>query len=255
MGLDIEANRISECSSNTAIGRLSNITGGIVILNAGFCRLHGNRILRCAANVTDNYAFGVQVDTVYGLSISNNHLLRNGSPTAVLGGGIYLRDVYGDIALHDNENHSDIGYEVYVQNGGDINDLPNGFFDLINWYAAQSLEYPVVDPEQVYAALSVQDNQINAIYLALSAINLDELNLSGNHIRMGSYGASFYEVDRALIANNIVRGAGGFSLVAQTRSATAIGNMTGSRMFISTETGKPFRIDLNIPDVIHVEIP
>lgn len=251
MGLDIEANRVSECSSNTSIGSFSNISGGIVVANAGFCRLHDNRILRCGTTVSNNYAFGVHVDSVYGLSLSNNHILRNGSPTGVFGGGIYLRNVYGDIALHDNEFHSDIGYELYVQNDGDINDMPEGLFNLINWYATQSLEYPVVDPQQVYSALSVQDNQIQSIYYALTVIGMDELNLSGNHIKMGSYGAAIYEVDRALIANNIVRGPTGISIVAQVKSASAIGNMSASRMYVVTESGYPYRIDLNIPDAIH----
>ena len=252
MGLDIEANRISECSSNTSIGRFSSISGGIVIANAGFSRLHENRIHRCGTTVSNNYAFGVHVDTVYGLSLSNNHLLCNGSPASPYGGGVYLRNVYGDVSLHDNDLHSDIGYELYIQNDSDINDIPNGLFNLINWYAKQSLEYPVVDPEQLYSALSVQDNQIQSIYISgLLIIDVDEINFTGNHIKMVGYGAAIYEVNRALIANNIVRGAQGLSIIVHANSATVIGNMTSARMFVSTATGQDFRIDLNLPDVIH----
>ena len=127
IGVDIEGNHIVDCGSKSPLDIMFDHQGGLVIRNAAFCRVHGNRI-SCNSNLQNELAlFSVDIRTVYGLDFTDNcvqhretsnYALENmettnklySSMTAVsavilasMCGAVKMGEMYGEVGILDND--------------------------------------------------------------------------------------------------------------------------------------------------------
>lgn len=124
--VDIGDNRIMDCGSFAQRDFFADQKGGIVIRNAASCRIHNNRI-RCSSNLTKKIGmFGVDARTVYGLTVTDNHIQHNESSgyqagraasvekkdfaeyagyysLASLCGAVRLLETRGEVGMQDND--------------------------------------------------------------------------------------------------------------------------------------------------------
>lgn len=127
VSVDIEGNHIVDCGSKSPLDIMFDHQGGLVIRNAAFCRVHGNRI-SCNSNLQKELAlFSVDIRTVYGLDFTDNcvqhretsnYALENmettnklySSMTAVsavilasMCGAVKMTEMYGEVGILDND--------------------------------------------------------------------------------------------------------------------------------------------------------
>jgi hypothetical protein len=196
---------------------------------------------------------GIHADVVYGLSITDNHLLNNGSFNQDAGSsGVALMNAFGEVMVHDNELVANPIFELVIMNDDDTNDLPADLFDVINWYATGNPEIPIVDPQRLRSMISVQDNHLDAPCLTCLISTLEDLMLTNNLIRMQIQGtAQIWGIRRSVVANNRIRVANGAALMLGTDDATVLGNITKPAYIVAfLPNNTDFEHGLNIPEVL-----
>ena len=105
VGLDVEGNHISDCSTREALAVLTDPDpkGGLVIRNAGQCRIHNNRISHCGNLLEGLSVNAIDSEAVCGLTLTDNHVLHAGRHNYDNRAAIWLFDVDGQLSIHDND--------------------------------------------------------------------------------------------------------------------------------------------------------
>lgn len=216
VSVDIEGNEIQDCSRHPEAAELTQAKGGIVISNAAYCRIIGNQITRTAANQDLISAFAIDLEAVFGLTISGNRLLFNGGQaTGADNGGILLTDVFDEVGIQDNEILDNRGVGLAWGNsdrnrpwgGGDAK-LPVELIVPIMVY----LQAQLADLSRIGRAGSqglIQGNRFTVPLIsglqAISLTQLNGINVTGNNF--DAHGTEAEQgnvcgVDECLISSN-----------------------------------------------------
>jgi len=217
VGVDIDNNKIGWCSTQPELAGLTNEDGGIVVENAALCRITNNRIKHCGIGQQEFDVFGMSLEAIYGLTLHGNYLMANGGEQRDLNnGGISMTDIFGDIALTDNQILYANGIALIWNNSEDNANEPPLPFDLfmnLNLYVGgeDSLNNPVINEAEMRLSRAVfEGNQIkmrdeNAVQ-AFSLFNLDQLIFTDNNCKGQSSQSigSLTNIRKALVFNNNV---------------------------------------------------
>jgi len=238
VGVDIEGNSIMDCGSITLHDFFASNKGGIVIRNAALCRIHSNRI-RCSSSLQNNLGlYAVDLRTIYGLTLTDNHiqhsenssgqldnimLLSQQSPLigftlANMCGALRLSEIHGEVSIHHNDILLSMG-----TGGGLVLGEFSGSDEWQGWALRTMAKAQSINVEQTGAAasdtgeqtvitnVSIQGNHfeslVNQPFAAFLLANLNELNFSGNNVRASTAGTApgiIWGINRGVIASNIL---------------------------------------------------
>jgi hypothetical protein len=275
VGVDINDNHVTGCSGLAALATLTDVKGGLVIRNATLCRVHGNRISRCG-NVGEEQGppvFAIEIDSIFDLTLANNHVLQNRPHGAVL-----LQEVFGSTGIRDND--------ILLDGGVNPRTAPVGI-RAANLEVTQKeapLPGPLVSLLDVYfrlrgdASLFVPSNEVHAIFLGnrlrqvqpgftapLNIYGLSHLSFTGNHI---SCQAGVWTIGtvtplilieapaligflrEGVVANNLLDGRVRFSVDGMGRGVVS-GNVSPTPIWLRN-SGPTVKDGLNAPDVIRL---
>lgn len=252
VGVDLIDNQIIDCSSRPALAAFTSLKGGMVIGNAGLCRVQNNRIVRCGNNLSRVRIYGVSLDTVLGAQIEANQILSNGSLSAESTGGLYLKTVVDGASIHDNRFDRNIGWEIAIDNDFTRKEVPPALIALATLYGRRA-DSGDIRP----SAISIQDNRIHARYSACAVGNVDELTFAGNQVLVPTDNtANFVEIDVAVISHNrinVVDAEGEQTCLSiQMNRGSVLGNVTDLPIEVKRPSGASVEHGLNVPAVILV---
>lgn len=235
-GLKVGDNVVRLCGGTDGF---SSDRGGLVLRTAVACEVRGNRVVRCGG-ATDGRLYGVEVEAVYGLRLTDNEISANGAegPGSVESGGLSLRDVYGPVQVHDNEILRNRGRSIVWSNASAPDDTL--FPRILVETLARRFGYEAGLAADVGShQASVQDNVIRAgpgnLLPNLPTVqieNLQELIFTGNSCRgripdadlaagdegtsSGTYLCVIRNVARGVVADNLFRTRAGRSLLYES---------------------------------------
>lgn len=198
VGLDVAGNHVSAC------GRSAGFTqhkGGLVVRTAAVCGLHGNHVLRCGDDLRGAGAYGVDLDTLYGLRFTGNEVQANGSESGGADdGGLRLVEVYGATLLHDNVFAFNRGLGLSWVNSareGEAALLPAFLLQAVNAYLrADRTAEGLVEEEQASVQGNVFKSSTAADFPVFQLLNLRELSFSGNTCHAGTTSAPLGEIQQ-----------------------------------------------------------
>jgi hypothetical protein len=249
VGVEIAGNQIIDCSSRLMMAGFTTAKGGLVITNAGGCRVRDNRVVRCA-NGLPITAYGIILDTILGAEIHANQLLSNGSQISESTGGLLIRTLVDGGTIHDNGFDRNRGIELRLDNAYDIKEIPSELVDLVNFYAARA-----DSGDLRYSAVSIQDNRIHARHRVSEVHSVDELTFAGNQVVMAlPIPAFFFKIDTGIVSHNRVRVPAEetvYSLDIRLNRGTVVGNLTDLPIVVRTSAPANLEHGLNIPKIDH----
>ncbi len=207
VGLDVAGNHISACGRDTGFTRSK---GGVLVRTAAVCSVQGNHVVRCGAQLGQSNAYGVDLDTIYGLRFADNEVQANGAASATAeDGGLRLVEVYGTTQLHDNAFAFNEGLGLSWTNSareGETALLPPFLMSAVNLYLRMNRTVEqLVQEEQA----SVQGNAFktvaNSDFPVFQLLNLQQVLFSGNNAYAETTGAPLGEIQRTargVVSNN-----------------------------------------------------
>jgi hypothetical protein len=256
LDLAVEDNGVERCG--TADG-FSRAKGGIVFHNAALCTVRGNRVAGCGAERVSGQAtsaFGIDLDTVYGLAVLANEVRANGAgprddANVGSGGGLRIRAAYGGGRVHDNAVAFNRGYGLlwahpFRESGIPV--FPDFIVDALNRHLGLARKESDLRQEE---QASVQGNVFTGEgpfpLLLLSA--LTDVAFSGNTCRAPL--APLGEVSnaaRAVVANNLLESGRDITLrLSSVSSGAVVGNVGDGAIQLQNAT---IQHGFNVPNVI-----
>jgi hypothetical protein len=246
VGVDIEDNHVTDCSGIAALASLTDAKGGLVIRNAALCRVRGNRISHCGN-------FAIDLDTVYDLTLADNHILQN-EPNGAITGAMQLREVYGSAGIRNNDILLNCFWGLLASNEEGPSRLPPPLVDLLDAYMRLHRDNrSFVPSQQIHATLLGNRLQVLAeIAVPLDLSNLDNLSFTGNHItsEVGvDYALSYVQlIGEGLLANNLLDGQE-WLRVFDMQHGVISGNVSPSNIPIQLFNSRAVQDGLNVPPV------
>lgn len=234
IGLEIVGNRLQACGRPVGF---SETKGGIVLRTVGLCTIHANLVEQCGRDLVERSAFGIDVETVLELRVTSNVVRGNGSLLGSVGnGGILLEEIYGSVAIDDNEIAFNRGGGLYWTNSsraGEDAMLPAFLVQLVN-ASMGAARTPAALAEADNA--SVQGNRMqqgaDGSVPLVRLLNIDEILFSGNTLRSDSGTTPLAEIQlvaRGVIASNLLHTGNAVSIAIKKMSAGAVlGNVGNS---------------------------
>jgi hypothetical protein len=249
VGVEISENEIVDCSSRLRFAGFTSAKGGLVISNAGECRVRGNRVIRCA-NGLPIVAYGIVLDTIIGAQIEANQILSNGSQISESTGGMLVRTLADGGSIHDNEFDRNRGIELRLDNRFDIKEIPPELVSLVNFYGHRE------DSGNLRSsAISIQDNRMHARHRVCEVHSVDELTFAGNQVVMAlAIPAFFFNIDTGIVSHNRVNVAAedtGHSLDLRLTRGSVVGNVTDQPILVRTHSSAKLEHGLNLPQIDH----
>ncbi len=252
---EIAANHVDACGRD--IG-LSLTRGGIVMRTAALCTVRANHVTRCGAGQVRHDAFGVDLESIYGLQLSDNVLRANGSdePSAT-DGGLSLIEVYGSCAVHDNVIAFNRGLGLLWTNSARTGEdalLPPFLLAALGLHLrAARTAAQVTQGSQCSLHGNVLESAGDSALPLFRLQNLNELAFTGNSCRAEARGTPLGEIQmvvRGSIANNLLQTTGDVSIaVKKLAEGVVIGNV-GNRPIRVQPLGAGIRHDFNVPPVV-----
>ncbi|WP_062290910.1 DUF6519 domain-containing protein [Nostoc piscinale] len=167
INLDVEANRISDCAQSANLANFSLAKGGIDIQGAAFCRLHNNRVNNCSSETRRRFIpAAVNLETIFDLVFTDNSIQYN--PV----GGVRLTNVFGTVAIADNDISQNRGVELAWGNAEPSSDFGN--VTTLSKYQPQTFA-PTL-------ALALSANQLNQPIP--TQLQYTQANVQGNHFHV-----------------------------------------------------------------------
>jgi len=206
VGVEVAGNQVAGCGREAGFTRLK---GGIMITNAAVCHVHGNRVERCGERQATHDVIGVDLDSIYGLSFTDNVVLANGSDqNSADDGGVQLVEVYGAASLHDNtvsrNRGISLGWVNSAQPGEDAL-LPAALVTVVNLYQRMQLKpSQITDQEQASVRGNVLEGSSGSDLPVFRLQNLTGLAFSDNTCQGTTAGTPLGEIQR--ITRGIVSG-------------------------------------------------
>lgn len=217
INLDVEGNRISDCAQSANLANFSLARGGIDIQGAAFCRLHNNRVNNCGSDVRRRViSAAVNLETIFDLVFTDNSIQYN--PV----GGVRLNNVFGTVAIADNDISQNRGVELAWGNANPSSNFGN--FTTLSTYQPQTFaptlalalsatQFNQAIPTQLqYTQANVQGNQL---HVPEGLLNISAFVISGiNALIFTSNNASNHSttpvgnisnIEQSVIANNLLR--------------------------------------------------
>ena len=269
VGADIEGNRILDCGS-PALTSIVDKKGGLIIRNTAGCRIHNNRI-RGASNLEmKSGIFIVDIQKVYGLTLTNNYLqhsevsnykfnteggsigrlVSNSSlislAMANLCGVIRLSELQGEATIQNNEILLSRGVGAGLVMGS-LDTGAGKFWDVTTRYMNLKSRFIGLTEDvgsaaeanvaRIVGTSSVQGNHFESLeagqFYAFLIAGLQELNFSGNNVRSKNATLSpgyILGVIRGVVNNNMLD-----TLAISMSSGVLTGNV--SNMAIAPPAG------------------
>ena len=250
VGVDIIDNEIVDCSSRAKIAGFIGAFGGLVIRNAGACRIQNNRVIRCANGLANVAAYGINLDTILGAQIDANQVLSSGSQSSESAGGLLIRTLADGGTIHDNRFDRNRGIELRVDNSYHRNEIPAELVALANFYGRRE------DSGNLQSsAISIQDNRIHARDDACEVRSLNDLTLAGNQVIMArADSAAFIGIGTGIVSHNrvnVLAADTAYSLNLTLNQGTLVGNVTDRAILVRTHASADLEHGLNIPQIDH----
>ncbi len=196
VGLDVEGNHIADCSATDALAGLTDPDhGGLVIRNAGLCRIQSNRIQHCGR--TDSMLLtvsAVDLEAIYDLTLADNHVLQAIELHTI--GTVMLSQIYGQISLHNNKVLALAHYGVKLTN----EDPEDTSID------EQPLWKQLIDQLSIYMGI----DELPPAWPQMG-FSWAQVSFSGNHVKGGFVSSvnswvRIENIDRGVVANNVLDG-------------------------------------------------
>jgi len=231
VGVEIADNQVTGCGRAAGFTRLK---GGIVVTNAALCHLRGNRVERCGAQQETHDVVGVDLDGVYGLNVTDNVVVGNGSDRdSADDGGVQLVEVYGAASLHGNTVSRNRGLGLAWVNSAQPGEnalLPAALVAVVNLVQRTQLTAAeITDQEQGSVRGNVLEGGGASGLPVFRLQNLTGLAFSGNTCQGTTGGAPLGEIQRitrGLVTDNLLRPAA--NTVAISIKKLAAGVVTGN---------------------------
>jgi hypothetical protein len=253
LGLDVAHNHISDCGRGIGF---TQHKGGLVVETAAVCAVQGNHVLRCGAKLQTDSAYGVDLDSIYGLRLSDNDVQANGSEGATAeDGGLRLIEVYGAALLHDNVVAFNRGLGLSWINSARTEEaglLPPFLMLAVNTYLRMSRTVgQLVQEEQASLQGNVLKGVTDSDFPVFQLLNLREVLFSGNTCHAETAGPPLGEIqqaERGVVTHNQTQTNAQVSIAIKKMAGGVVLGNVGNRV-IQLQSSAAVQHAFNVPPI------
>lgn len=243
VGLEAADNHVSGCGRDAGF---TQSKGGLLVQAAAVCDVRGNHVLRCGAALEGANAYGVDLDSLYGLRFAGNAVQANGAGSATAeDGGVRLVEVYGATQLHDNVVAFNRGLGLsWVNSARQDEDalLPGFLMGAVNLYLRTSRDVSqLVEEEQASIQQNIFKSVADSDLPVFQLLNLREVLFSGNSSHGETTGAPLGEIQqtaRGVVTNNQTQTNGEVAIAIKKMSdGVVLGNVGNQPIQLQSSAG------------------